>query len=138
MFLSDNKMIVRRILKCKAEVGRCIEITRRTTSGYWGRYLGENKEFFIAERLNNFREISIVTVEIKALELEALRHAKCMHHDLSPAWRKVLSIKPEIIKFWNTSGVIYIWPEVIKRRIFGHNPMVYIDIKNRVYVSNSK
>ena len=139
MFILNNKMIIRRILKCNAEIGRCIEITKRTTSGYYGKYLGENKEFFIAQNLYCFKKITVIAVEISVLEFEALKHAIHIHHDLSPMWEKLLKVQPEIIKFWNRSeGVIYVWPNAIKRRIFGHSiPMVYVEIKNRTYVSNS-
>lgn len=132
-------MIVRRVLKCNAEIGRCIEITRHTISGYYGRYLGEHNEFFIARNLQNFKKITVVAVQINAIEFEALRHAFYIHHDLSPVWDRVLKTKPEIVKFWNRdAGVIYVWPHTIKRRIFGHStPTVYIDIKSRMYVSNS-
>ena len=80
-----------------------------------------------------------MAIEISVLEFEALKHAIHIHHDLSPAWEKLLKAQPEIIKFWNRSeGVIYVWPDAIKRRIFGHSiPMVYVEIKNRTYVSNS-
>ena len=139
MFLSDNQMIIRRILKCGAETGRCIEVTRRTTSGYYGSYIGTCKEFFIAQNLQNFKKITVVAVKINAVEFEALKYAICIHHDLSPAWDRVLKTKPEIVKFWNKDGdVIYVWPYIIKRRIFGHNtPTVYIGIKDKTYVSNS-
>jgi hypothetical protein len=132
-------MIIRRILRCGAEIGRCIEITRKDKSGYYGHYIGENKELFIALNLRNFKKITVVAVEIRAIEFEALKHAFYIHHDLSPIWEKVLKVKPEIVKFWNRdSGVIYVWPSVIKRRIFGHNtPTVYIEIKSKMYVSNS-
>lgn len=131
-------MIIRRVLKCGAETGRCIETTRKTTSGYYGKYLGERNEFFVAQNLQNFKKIPVVTVEINAIEFEALKHAIHIHHDLSPMWERVLKTKPEIVKFWNSSdGIIYVWPQTIKRRIFGHTPTVYIEIKSRVYVSNS-
>lgn len=133
-------MIIRRVLKCGAETGRCIEITRKTISGYYGKYLGEHNEFFIAQNLQNFKKMTVVAVQINAIEFEALKHAFNIHHDLSPAWERVLKTKPEIIKFWNRdNGVLYVWPYVIKRRIFGHNtPTVYVEIKSRTYVSNSQ
>lgn len=126
-------MIVRRILKCGAEVGRYIEITKKTENGYYGRTLRKKSEFFVAKTLNNFKEVEVVTISVSKVELEALKFAIHLHHELTPQWEKVLEIKPEIIKVWNLSGVVYLWPAVIKKRIFGRVPNVYIEIKNREY-----
>lgn len=126
-------MIVRRILKCGAEIGRYIEITRKTENGYYGRTLRKKSEFFVAKTLNNFKEVEVVTISVSKVELEALKFAIHLHHELTPQWEKVLERKPEIIKVWNLSGVVYLWPTVIKKRIFGRVPNVYIEIKNREY-----
>jgi hypothetical protein len=126
-------MVIRRILKCGAEVGRYIEITRKTESGYYGKTLCSSKEFFVAETLNNFKEFKVVTISVSKVELEALKYAVHIHHELTPQWERVLEKEPEIIKVWNLQGVVYIWPSVIKRRVFGHVPNVYIEIKSREY-----
>lgn len=130
-------MIVRRVLKCGAEVGRYIEVTKKTAKGYYGKTLRSSEEFFIAETLNNFKEVEVVTISVGKVELEALKHAVHVHHELTPQWEKVLEKRPEIIKVWNLQGVVYIWPAVIKRRIFGRVPNVYIEIKSREYESKS-
>ena len=126
-------MIVRRILKCGAEVGRCIEITKKTEKGYYGKTLRSSEEFFIAETLDNFIEIKIVTISVGKVEFEALKYAIHVHHELTPQWERVLEKRPEIIKIWNLKGVVYLWPSVIKRRVFGRIPNVYIEIKSREY-----
>lgn len=128
-------MIVRRVLKCGAEVGRYIEVTKKTAKGYYGKTLRSSEEFFIAETLNNFKEVEVVTISVGKVELEALKHAVHVHHELTPQWEKVLEKRPEIIKVWNLQGVVYIWPAIIKRRIFGRVPNVYIEIKSREYES---
>ena len=128
-------MIVRRILKCGAEVGRYIEITKKVENGYYGKTLCSSKEFFIAETLNNFKEFKVVTISVSKVELEALKYAIHIHHELTPQWKKVLEKEPEIIKVWNLQGIVYIWPAIIKRRIFGRVPNVYIEIKSREYES---
>lgn len=126
-------MIIRRILKCGAEIGRYIEITKKTEKGYYGKTLRSSEEFFIAETLNNFKKIEVVSIEVCKVELEALKYAIHIHHELTPQWKKVLEKRPEIIKVWNLQGVVYIWPAMIKRRIFGRVPNVYIEIKSREY-----
>ena len=126
-------MIVRRILKCGAEVGRCIEITKKTENGYYGRTLRSSEEFFVAETLNNFKEFKVVTISVSKVEFEALKYAIHVHHELTPQWERVLEKRPEIIKIWNLNGVVYLWPSVIKRRVFGRIPNVYIEIKSREY-----
>ena len=130
-------MIVRRILKCGAEVGRYIEITKKVENGYYGKTLCSSKEFFVAETLNNFKEFKVVTISVSKVELEALKYAIHIHHELTPQWKKVLEKEPEIIKVWNLQGIVYIWPAIIKRRIFGRVPNVYIEIKSREYESKS-
>lgn len=126
-------MIVRRILKCGAEVGRCIEITKKTENGYYGKKLCSSKEFFVAETLNNFKEFKVVTISVGKVEFEALKYAIHVHHELTPQWERVLEKRPEIIKIWNLKGVVYLWPSVIKRRVFGRIPNVYIEIERREY-----
>lgn len=128
-------MIVRRVLKCGAEIGRCIEITKKTEKGYYGKTLRSSEEFFVAETLHNFKKIEVVSIEVGKVELEALKYAIHIHHELTPQWKKVLEKRPEIIKVWNLQGVVYLWPAMIKRRIFGRVPNVYIEIKNREYES---
>lgn len=83
-------MIVRRILKCGAEIGRYIEITKKTTKGYYGKTLRSSEEFFIAETLDNFKEIEVVAIKVGKVELEALKHAIHVYHELTPQWKKVL------------------------------------------------
>ena len=126
-------MIIRRVLKCGAEVGRYIEITKKVKNGYYGKTLCSSKEFFVAETLNNFKEFKVVTISVSKVELEALKYAIHIHHELTPQWKKVLEKEPEIIKVWNLQGIVYIWPAIIKRRIFGRVPNVYIEIKSREY-----
>ena len=126
-------MIVRRILKCGAEIGRYIEITKKTEKGYYGKTLRSSEEFFVAETLDNFKEVEVVTISVGKVELEALKYAMKVHHELTPQWERVLEKRPEIIKVWNLQGVVYIWPAMIKRRIFGRVPNVYIEIKSREY-----
>ena len=126
-------MIVRRILKCGAEVGRCIEITKKTENGYYGKKLCSSKEFFVAETLNNFKEFKVVTISVGKVEFEALKYAIHVRHELTPQWERVLEKRPEIIKIWNLKGVVYLWPSVIKRRVFGRIPNVYIEIERREY-----
>lgn len=131
-------MIIRRMLKCSAVVGRHIEVTKRTKSGYYGHYVGEHNEFYIAETLKSFVETKVISIQINAIEFEALKHALCIYHDVSVEWNRAVTEDPEIIKFWNRNGgVIYVWPYVIKRKIFGHSPQIFIDIKSKIYVSNS-
>ena len=126
-------MIVRRVLKCGAEVGRYVEITRRTTSGYYARTLRKTFEFFLAADLKNFKKIEVTAVNVNLIEFEALKHAMYIHHELTPQWERVLEKRPEIIKVRNKTNVIYIFPAVIKKRIFNRIPNVYIEIKTREY-----
>ena len=126
-------MIVRRILKCGAEAGRYFEITKKTTKGYYGRTLRKKSEFFIAETLDNFKEISVISVQVSNIEFEALKHVISFHHDLSTQWKRVLTNKPEVIKLWNKTDVMYIFPAIIKKRFFGRVPNIYVEIKSREY-----
>lgn len=126
-------MIVRRILKCGAETGRYVEITRKTTSGYYAKTLRKHFEFFLAENLNNFKKIEVVTIQTNKVEFEALKYAMYVHHELTPQWERVLEKKPEIIKVRNRNDVIYIFPAIIKRRVFDRIPNVYVEIKGREY-----
>lgn len=126
-------MIVRRVTKYGAEIGRYVEITRKTTSGYYARTLRKHFEFFLAENLNNFKKIEVVSIQTNRIEFEALKYAIHVHHELTPQWARILEKRPEIIKVRNCSDILYIWPSVIKKRIFNRTPCVYIEIKSREY-----
>lgn len=131
--------IVRRVPKgLKMPVGRHIIITRTTAKGIFARNIGEKSEYWLAEDLDNFIEVSCARCKLSKVEFSALKAAVIVHHSLRPPknkeWKNIVKNKPQLIKFWHPGeGCMYIWPSVIKQRVIGGEPFCYIEVKQRCY-----
>lgn len=127
-------MLIRRILKQGGTIGRHMIVTKHTKEGYFARYVGEKSEFYLAETLNNFKEVSVVRCKVSISDFERLKHAVCFSHIWAPTWRTIYNEKPRVIKFWAPNcGNLYIWPSVIKKKVKNKAPNIYIEITERVY-----
>lgn len=128
--------IVRRRLKEGAVVGRHIVITRHEKEGYYARYVGEKSEFYLAETLDNYENILIVSCKVSITEFEKLKTAIQFSHIWAPTWRRIYNEKPTIIKFWAPNcGYMYVWVSLIKKRVVNKAPNIYIEITSRCYES---
>lgn len=128
--------IVRRRLKDGAVIGRHIVITRHEKEGYYARYVGEKSEFYLAETLDNYENILIVSCKVSITEFEKLKTAIQFQHIWAPTWRRIYNEKPTIIKFWAPNcGCMYVWVSLIKKRVINKAPNIYIEITNRCYES---
>lgn len=127
-------MLIRRILKQGGTVGRHMIVTKHKKEGYYARYVGEKSEFYLAETLNNFKEVSMVKCKVSISDFERLKHAVCFSHIWAPTWRTIYNEKPRVIKFWAPNcGYLYIWVSVIKKKVQNKAPNIYIEITERVY-----
>ena len=128
--------IVRRRLKEGAVIGRHIVITRHEKEGYYARYVGEKSEFYLAETLDNYENILIVSCKVSITEFEKLKTAIQFRHIWAPTWRRIYNEKPTIIKFWAPNcGCMYVWVSLIKKRVVNKAPNIYIEITSRCYES---
>ncbi len=128
--------IVRRRLKDGAVIGRHIIITKRKKDGYYARYVGEKSEFYLAETLDNFKEITVVDCKVSISDFEKLKTAVQFKHIWAPTWRRIYNEKPTIIKFWAPNcGYMYVWVSLIKKRVVNKAPNIYIEITSRCYES---
>lgn len=128
--------IVRRRLKDGAVIGRHIVITRHEKEGYYARYVGEKSEFYLAETLDNYENILIVSCKVSITEFEKLKTAIQFQHIWAPTWRRIYNEKPTIIKFWAPNcGFMYVWVSLIKKRVVNKAPNIYIEITSRCYES---
>lgn len=128
--------IVRRRLKDGAIIGRHIIVTRHEKEGYYARYVGEKSEFYLAETLDNYENILIVSCKVSITEFEKLKTAIQFSHIWAPTWRRIYNEKPTIIKFWAPNcGCMYVWVSLIKKRVVNKAPNIYIEITNRCYES---
>lgn len=128
--------IVRRRLKDGAVIGRHIVITRHEKEGYYARYVGEKSEFYLAETLDNYENILIVSCKVSITEFEKLKTAIQFSHIWAPTWRRIYNEKPTIIKFWAPNcGCMYVWVSLIKKRVVNKAPNIYIEITSRCYES---
>lgn len=131
--------IVRRKMKQGGTIGRHMVITRENKQGVFARYVGEKAEFWLAENLNNYEQISVVDCNISIIEFNCLKYAVHFHHIWAPRWKTICEKKPTIIRFYaKNQGFLYIWPNLIKKRVLNKAPMVYIEIKSRVYEPDKK
>lgn len=127
-------MLIRRMLKQGGTVGRHMIVTKHKKEGYYARYVGEKSEFYLAETLNNFKEISLVKCKVSISDFERLKHAVCFSHIWAPTWRTIYNEKPRVIKFWAPNcGYLYVWVNVIKKKVLNKAPNIYIEITERVY-----
>lgn len=128
--------IVRRRLKDGAVIGRHIIITKHKKDGYYARYVGEKSEFYLAETLDNFKEILVVDCKVSISDFEKLKTAVQFKHIWAPTWRRIYNEKPTIIKFWAPNcGYMYVWVSLIKKRVVNKAPNIYIEITSRCYES---
>lgn len=131
--------IVRRKMKQGGTIGRYIVITRENKQGVFARYVGEKAEFWLAENLDNYQEISVVNCNVSIVEFNAYKHAVQFYHIWAPRWRTIHTQKPEIIRFYaKNQGFLYVWPNLIKKRVLNKAPQVYIEVKQRLYESDDK
>lgn len=142
MFISNNTVImkiVRRLSKAmNVPLGRHIIVTKKTEQGIFARNVGERSEYWLADSLKNFAEVSNVSCKLNKAEFEALKFAVIINHTLAgihnKQWKVIVKEKPTIIRFWYPGGgCIYIWPSVIKQRVTGGEPYVYIEIHSRCF-----
>lgn len=128
--------VVRRRLKDGAVIGRHIIITKHKKDGYYARYVGEKSEFYLAETLDNFKEILVVDCKVSISDFEKLKTAVQFKHIWAPTWRRIYNEKPTIIKFWAPNcGFMYVWVSLIKKRVVNKAPNIYIEITSRCYES---
>lgn len=128
--------VVRRRLKDGAIIGRHIIVTRHEKEGYYARYVGEKSEFYLAETLDNYENILIVSCKVSITEFEKLKTAIQFSHIWAPTWRRIYNEKPTIIKFWAPNcGCMYVWVSLIKKRVINKAPNIYIEITSRCYES---
>lgn len=129
--------IVRRKLKNGICVGRYIIITRTTSEGVFARNVGELSEYWLAKDLDNFKEISNESCEINVDRFKSLREAVIIRQPITPSFKKLVSEKPTIIRFWAKKlGSIYVIPNLIKGVVVNRKPWIHIEIKERVYEKN--
>jgi hypothetical protein len=109
-------------------------VTKHKKEGYYARYVGEKSEFYLAETLNNFKEVSVVRCKVSISDFERLKHAVCFSHIWAPTWRRIYNEKPRVIKFWAPNcGYLYVSVDVIKKKVTNKAPNIYIEITERVY-----
>lgn len=132
--------VVRRVPKgLKTPIGRHIIIMRRTKEGYFARNVGEHAEYWLAQSLNNFEEVSVLTCKLNLSEFEYLRKAVvislALDNQQNKSRRAIANKKPSLIRFWYPNkGYIYIWPELIKTRISDKKkPYLYIEVRARCF-----
>lgn len=131
--------IVRRVPKSiNIPIGRHIIITKVTARGIFARNIGEHSEYWLAESLDNFAEVSCKSCKISKVEFSALKNAVIIHHSLrttaNKEWKAIVTKKPQLIKFWHPGeGCMYIWPSVIKQKVIAGEPYCYIEVKQRCY-----
>ena len=131
--------IVRRKLRNGICVGRYIIITRITNEGVFARNVGEKSEYWLAENLDNFLEISNVSCEINVDLFKSLKNAVIIRQPITPSFKKLVSEKPTIIRFWAKKlGSIYVIPNFIKGVVVNKKPWIHVEIKERVYEKSSK
>jgi hypothetical protein len=117
-------------------IGRHMIVTKHKKEGYYARYVGENSEFYLAETLDNYENIPIVSCKVSITEFEKLKTAIYFSHIWAPTWRRIYNEKPKIIKFWAPNcGYMYVWVSLIKKRVVNKAPNIYIEITNRCYES---
>ena len=88
--------IVRRKLNNGICVGRYIIITRMTSGGIFARNIGEKSEYWLAENLDNFKEISNTSCEINADSFKSLKNAIIIRQPITPSFKKLVSEKPTL------------------------------------------
>lgn len=131
--------IVRRKLISGICVGRYIIITRTTNKGVFARNIGEKSEYWLAENLDNFKEISNESCEINVDRFKSLKEAVIIRQPITPSFKKLVSEKPTIIRFWAKKlGSIYVIPNLIKGVVVNKKPWIHIEIKERVYEKSGK
>jgi hypothetical protein len=131
--------IVRRKMKQGGTTGRHMIITRENKQGVFARYIGEDYEFWLAENLNNFEEMKVINCNISIIEFNALKHAVFFYHIWAPRWKTIYENEPDVIRFYaKNQGFLYIWPNLIKKRVLNKAPMVYIEIESRCYEPDDK
>ena len=131
--------IVRRKLNSGICVGRYIIITRTTNQGVFARNIGELSEYWLAKDLDNFKEISNESCEINVDRFKSLKEAIIIRQPITPSFKKLVSEKPTIIRFWAKKlGSIYVIPNLIKGVVVNRKPWIHIEIKERMYEKNSK
>lgn len=131
--------IVRRKMKQGGTIGRYIAITRINKQGVFARYVGEKAEFWLAENLDNYKEIKVINCNISIIEFNCLKFAVHFFHIWAPRWKTIVEQQPEIIRFYaKNQGFLYVWPNLIKKKVLNKAPQVYIEIKQRLYESDDK
>lgn len=128
--------VIRRRMKEGGTIGRHMIVTKHKKEGYYARYVGEKSEFYLAETLDNYENIPVVSCKVSITEFEKLKTAIQFSHIWAPTWRRIYNEKPKIIKFWAPNcGCMYIWVSLIKKRVVNKAPNIYIEITNRCYES---
>lgn len=128
--------VIRRRMKEGGTIGRHMIVTKHKKDGYYARYVGEKSEFYLAETLDNYENIPVVSCKVSITEFEKLKTAIQFSHIWAPTWRRIYNEKPKIIKFWaQNCGCMYIWVSLIKKRVVNKAPNIYIEITNRCYES---
>ena len=128
--------IIRRRMKEGGTIGRHMIVTKHKKEGYYARYVGEKSEFYLAETLDNYKNISVVSCKVSITEFEKLKTAIQFSHIWAPTWRRIYNEKPTIIKFWAPNcGCMYVWVSLIKKRVVNKAPNIYIEITSRCYES---
>lgn len=117
-------------------IGRHMIVTKHKREGYYARYVGEKSEFYLAETLDNYENIPVVSCKVSITEFEKLKTAIQFSHIWAPTWRRIYNEKPKIIKFWAPNcGCMYVWVSLIKKRVINKAPNIYIEITSRCYES---
>lgn len=135
--------IIRRVAKSvKVPIGRPMVVTKINKDGVFVRNIGERAEFWLAYSLDNFEVVSCIPCKVSKVEFEALKCAVMIHHELDvnkKEWEAIAKNKPKIIKFWYPKrGCIYIWTNMVKKRVLAGKPYVCIEIKQRFYEKPGK
>lgn len=126
-------------MKQGGTIGRYIAITRINKQGVYARYVGEKAEFWLAENLDNYKEIKVINCNISIVEFCCLKFAVHFFHIWAPRWKTIVEQQPEIIRFYaKNQGFLYVWPNLIKKKVLNKAPQVYIEIKQRLYESDDK
>jgi hypothetical protein len=109
-------------------------VTRKKKEGFYARYVGERSEFYLAETLTNFQEIPMVKCKVSISDFKRLTYAIGFSHIWAPTWKRIYEEKPKMIKFWAPNcGFLYVWVNVIKKRVLNKAPFIYIEIDQRIY-----
>lgn len=126
--------VIRRRMKEGGTIGRHMIVTKRKKEGYYARYVGEKSEFYLAETLANYQEVSMVKCKVSISDFERLKTAVQFSHIWAPTWRRIHEEQPRIIKFWAPNcGNLYVWVSIIKKKVLNKAPNIYIEIKERIY-----